>query len=116
MPSLFSFSFSRLSQPLESTSAKKGFHLADGNTVQLPQPLGLLASLVDQDGVDVVLVDLDEHIEREPGYLDNLLDHLREQCRLPVLFNDSSAAAPNVTIGDLGKKLTIKLTSMMSRG
>jgi len=75
-----------------------------------------LLDRVDQESVDVVLVDLDEHIEREPGYLDNLLDHLREQCRLPVLFNDSSAAAPNVTIGDLGKKLTIKLTSMMSRG
>jgi len=75
-----------------------------------------LLDRVDQDGVDVVLVDLDEHIEREPGYLDNLLDHLREQCRLPVLFNDSSAAAPNVTIGDLGKKLTIKLTSLMGRG
>jgi type II secretory pathway predicted ATPase ExeA/CheY-like chemotaxis protein len=75
-----------------------------------------LLDTVDQESVDVVLVDLDEHIERESGYLDNLLDHLREQCRLPVLFNDSSAAATNVTIGDLGKKLTIKLTSLMGRG
>jgi type II secretory pathway predicted ATPase ExeA len=71
---------------------------------------------VDQESVDVVLVDLDEHIEREPGHLDSLLDHLRDQCRLPVLFNDSSAATPNVTIGDLGKKLSIKLTSLMGRG
>ena len=74
-----------------------------------------IPSQVDQEGADVVLVDLDEHIERKPGFLENLLDQLHDQCRVPVLFNDSSATGSDTAAGDLGKKLTLKLTSLMGR-
>jgi type II secretory pathway predicted ATPase ExeA len=74
-----------------------------------------LPSQVGQEDADVVLMDLDEHIERKPGFLENLLDQLHDHCRVPVLFNDSSATGSDTTAGDLGKKLSLKLTSLMGR-
>lgn len=67
------------------------------------------------DKVDVMLVDLDENIQNTPDYLPELLDRLQNECRIPILFNDSSMVAKKLSTIDFGKKLTLKLTSLVSR-
>ena len=74
-----------------------------------------LADQADAEKADVILVDLDENVERESGYLENMLDHLQNQSRVPVLFNDSSAVGSGKAVSDLGKKLTLKLASLVGR-
>jgi type II secretory pathway predicted ATPase ExeA len=62
--------------------------------------------------VDVLLMDLDESAHRSHD-LDRLIDKV--QTRVPVLFNDSSSAGKGGAISDLGRKLTLKLTSLIGR-
>lgn len=64
--------------------------------------------------VDVLLMDLDETIDRKLHDLDQLVDELQNKFRIPVLFNDSSSAA-NSTVKDIGHKLNLKLTSLIGR-
>lgn len=70
---------------------------------------------VELENVDAVLVDLDENNQHTPDYLPELLDRLQNQCRMPILFNDSSMIAKKLSTIDFGKKLTLKLTSLVSR-
>ncbi len=80
-------------------------------------PIGVeLFKYVELDNVDVVLVDLDENIQQTPDYLPELLDKLQNQCRMPILFNDSSMVTKKLSTADFGKKLTLKLTSLVARG
>jgi putative secretion ATPase (PEP-CTERM system associated) len=70
---------------------------------------------LNRENVDVLLMDLDESAHRSRD-LDHLIDQVRSQCKIPVLFNDSSSAGKGGAISDLGRKLTLKLTSLISRG
>jgi predicted outer membrane repeat protein len=60
-------------------------------------------------------MDLDESADRSRD-LDCLIEQVRSQCKIPVLFNDSSSAGSGGAISDLGRKLTLKLTSLIGRG
>jgi general secretion pathway protein A len=75
-----------------------------------------LVSQVRGGSVEVLLMDLDESIARRPYDLERLIDRVREECRIPVLFNDSSSAGVSGAISDIGRKLTLKLTSLIGRG
>jgi general secretion pathway protein A len=75
-----------------------------------------LVSQVRGENVEVLLMDLDEGIARRPYDLERLIDRVREECRIPVLFNDSSSAGVSGVISDIGRKLTLKLTSLIGRG
>ena len=75
-----------------------------------------LIEQLDRENVDVLLVDLDEGVSRRPYDLDRLIDQVQSKCKIPVLFNDSSAAGAGGAISDLGRKLTLKLTSLIGRG
>lgn len=79
-------------------------------------PIGeeIIAQL-NREHVDVLLMDLDESAHRSRD-LDRLIDHVQSQCGVPVLFNDSSSAGTGGAITDLGRKLTLKLTSLIGRG
>jgi general secretion pathway protein A len=66
--------------------------------------------------VEVVLMDLDEGITRRPYDLERLIDRIRDEFRIPVLFNDSSSAGVAGAISDIGRKLTLKLTSLIGSG
>lgn len=68
-----------------------------------------------REQVDVLLIDLDERAPRSRD-LDELINRIRDQCRIPVLFNDSSPAGSDGAISDLGHRLTLKLTSLIGRG
>jgi putative secretion ATPase (PEP-CTERM system associated) len=68
-----------------------------------------------REQADVLLIDLDESAHRSHD-LDRLIDQIQSQCRIPVLFNDSSPASTGGAISDLGRKLTLKLTSLIGRG
>ncbi len=70
---------------------------------------------IDQQNVDAVLVDLDESTGRSPGYLEDLVDRIQHQCKIPVLFNDSSSSVTKPAKDDLGKKLSLKLTALIGR-
>ena len=70
---------------------------------------------LNRENVDVLLVDLDEGAHRSRD-LDRLIDEVQSKCKIPVLFNDSSSAGTGGTISDLGRKLTLKLTSLIGRG
>ena len=79
-------------------------------------PIG--ADIVEQlnrENADVLLVDLDEDSHRS-GDLDRLIDQVQSQCRIPILFNDGSSVGAGGAISDIGRKLTLKLTSLMGRG
>ena len=65
--------------------------------------------------VDVLLMDLDEGVRRSYD-LDRLIDQVQSKCKIPVLFNDSSSAGSGGANTDLGRKLTLKLTSLIGRG
>jgi hypothetical protein len=65
--------------------------------------------------VDVLLMDLGESSHRSDD-LDRLIEQVQGQCRVPVLFNDSSSGDAGNAISDLGRKLTLKLTSLIGRG
>ena len=69
-----------------------------------------------RENVDVLLMDLDEGIVHRPYDLDRLIDQVQSKCKIPVLFNDSSSASTGGAITDLGRKLTLKLTSLIGRG
>jgi hypothetical protein len=60
-------------------------------------------------------MDLDEGAHRSYD-LDRLIEKVQTQCRVPVLFNDNSSAGNANAILDLGRKLTLKLTSLIGRG
>jgi len=75
-----------------------------------------LVSHLSGENVEVLLMDLDEGIARRPYDLERLIDRVREECRIPVLFNDSSSAGVSGAISDIGRKLTLKLTSLIGRG
>jgi type II secretory pathway predicted ATPase ExeA len=79
-------------------------------------PIGgeILAKL-SREPVDVLLVDLDETAHRSHE-LNHLIDEVRSQYRIPVLFNDGSSDGTGGGIADLGRKLTLKLTSLIGRG
>jgi response regulator RpfG family c-di-GMP phosphodiesterase len=49
---------------------------------------------VNQANVDAVLVDLEAGTDYSPGYLEGLADRIQQQCKVPVLFNDSSFSLP----------------------
>ncbi|MBI3441427.1 MAG: hypothetical protein HY052_06460 [Proteobacteria bacterium] len=66
--------------------------------------------------IDVILVDLEENLHHQPDCLPGFLDRLYSQCRVPILFNDSSMATKKLSTTDFGKKLTLKLTSLAARG
>ena len=68
-----------------------------------------------RENVDVLLMDLDEGIVHRPYDLDRLIDQVQSKCKIPVLFNDSSSASTGGAITDLGRKLTLKLTSLIGR-
>lgn len=70
---------------------------------------------LNRENVDVLLMDLDEGAHRSHD-LDRLIDQIQSQCRIPVLFNDSSSAGTGGALSDLGRKLTLKLTSLIGRG
>jgi thymidine kinase len=70
---------------------------------------------LNQEPVDILLVDLDEGAHRSHD-LDSLIDEIQNQCRIPVLFNDGSPDGVGGTITDIGRKLTLKLTSLIGRG
>jgi CheY-like chemotaxis protein len=70
---------------------------------------------IGQEQVDVLLMDLDEGAHRSYD-LDRLIEKVQTQCRVPVLFNDNSSAGNANAILDLGRKLTLKLTSLIGRG
>jgi predicted outer membrane repeat protein len=79
-------------------------------------PIGVeIVAKLSREPVDVLLVDLDEGAHHSPD-LDRLIDQVRSQCKIPVLFNDSSSAGTGGAISDLGRKLTLKLTSLIGRG
>jgi hypothetical protein len=73
---------------------------------------------LDQNQADVLLVDLDDSFERDQETIDSMLDYLMEECRLPVLFNDSSAdrISPAEIPDEFGKKLSLKLTTLIEHG
>ncbi|BAV33925.1 general secretion pathway protein [Sulfuricaulis limicola] len=73
-----------------------------------------LVEQLNREQVDVLLMDLDEGAERSRD-LDRLIEQVRNQCKIPVLFNDSSSAGSGGAISDLGRKLTLKLTSLIGR-
>jgi len=75
-----------------------------------------LIEQLDRENVDVLLMDLDEGVTRRPFDLDRLIDQVQSKCKIPVLFNDSSSAGAGGAISDLGRKLTLKLTSLIGRG
>lgn len=75
---------------------------------------GIIAQL-NREHVDVLLMDLDEGAHRSHD-LDRLIDQVQSQCRIPILFNDSSSVGTGGAISDLGRKLTLKLTSLIGRG
>lgn len=70
---------------------------------------------LNRENVDVLLMDLDEGAHRSHD-LDRLIDQVRSKCKIPVLFNDSSSAGTGGAISDLGRRLTLKLTSLIGRG
>jgi predicted outer membrane repeat protein len=70
---------------------------------------------LNRENADVLLMDLDEGAQRSYD-LDRLIDQVQSQCRIPVLFNDSSSTGTGGAISDLGRKLTLKLTSLIGRG
>jgi DNA-binding NarL/FixJ family response regulator len=70
---------------------------------------------LNREQADVLLMDLDEGVHRSQD-LDRLIERVQSQCKIPVLFNDSSPANTGGTIADLGRKLTLKLTSLIGRG
>lgn len=73
-----------------------------------------LFNQIGQNNIDAVLVDLNVESGQDLFNLANLLDRLQRECRLPVLFNDSSASMSDATVKDLGRKLYSKLTSLTS--
>jgi type II secretory pathway predicted ATPase ExeA len=73
-----------------------------------------LVEQLNQEQVDVLLMDLDESAHRLHD-LDHLIDQVRNQCKIPVLFNDSSSVGTGSAISDLSRKLTLKLTSLIGR-
>lgn len=76
---------------------------------------GEIVAKLSREPVDVLLVDLDEsaHCSHE---LDRLIDEVRNQHKIPVLFNDGSSDGTGGGISDLGRRLTLKLTSLIGRG
>lgn len=65
----------------------------------------------DFNNADILFVDLNENIDQELQQL----DHLLEQCNLPVLYSDSTDTRLGLadTSGNFGKRLTLKLTSLV---
>ena len=70
---------------------------------------------LNHENADVLLMDLDDGAHRSHN-LDRLIEQIQSQCRIPVLFNDSSSVGTGGAISDLGRKLTLKLTSLIGRG
>jgi type II secretory pathway predicted ATPase ExeA len=70
---------------------------------------------LEHESVDVLLVDMDEGSVHQPYELDRLIDQVQSKCKIPVLFNDSSAAGAGGSLVDLGRKLSLKLSSLASR-
>ena len=70
---------------------------------------------LNREDVDVLLVDLNEDVAHQAYDLDRLIDEVQSRCRIPVLFNDSSSAGASSATSDLGRKLTLKLTSLVGR-
>jgi len=65
----------------------------------------------DFNNADILFVDLNENIDQ----VLQQLDHLLEQCHLPVLYSDSSDTRLGLAdaTGKFGKKLTLKLASLV---
>ncbi|MFP5504801.1 MAG: ExeA family protein [Gammaproteobacteria bacterium] len=66
---------------------------------------------IDPDGIDILLVDLDDNAEDRVGDLCDML----AQWNLPVLFNDAQVTEASLRGGDpqFGPKLTSKLVSLL---
>jgi len=75
-----------------------------------------LVTQISQANVEVLLIDLDENNNRQSHELDQLIDGVRNECRIPILFNDGSSVGVGGAISDLGRKLTLKLSSLIGRG
>ena len=87
-----------------------------GMKVVATLPMGEdLAGQLDREGVDVLLVDLDKGLASRAYDLDRLIEDVQIKCHIPVLFNDSSSTNAGSGISDLGRKLTLKLTSLIGR-
>jgi chemosensory pili system protein ChpB (putative protein-glutamate methylesterase) len=73
-------------------------------------PDDILLSLTGQDAPDVLLLDIDDEITEDQGFLERLL----EQCNLPVLFNDSTSSRVNAAAlsSDWGRTLAQKLRAL----
>jgi len=87
--------------------------------LQVMAAVPISEALIEQLGrenVDVLLMDLDEGVTRRPYDLDRLIDQVQSKCKIPVLFNDSSSTDSGGAISDLGRKLSLKLTSLIGRG
>jgi general secretion pathway protein A len=65
----------------------------------------------DFNNADILFVDLNENIDQVLQQLDQLL----EECRLPVLYSDSSDTRLGLAdaTGNFGKRLTLKLASLV---
>jgi putative secretion ATPase (PEP-CTERM system associated) len=74
-----------------------------------------LVDRLNRENVDVLLMDLDEGAHRSRD-LDRLIEQVQSHCRIPVLFNESSSAGNGGVISDLGRKLSLKLTTLIGRG
>jgi type II secretory pathway predicted ATPase ExeA len=70
---------------------------------------------LNREYADVLLMDLDETSYRTHD-LDRLIEQVQSKCGIPVLFNDSSTSAAKDVMSDIGRKLTLKLTSITGRG
>jgi DNA-binding NarL/FixJ family response regulator len=87
-----------------------------GLKVVVAAPIGEgIIEQIGRENVDVLLMDLDESVKRSYD-LDRLIEKIQTQCRVPVLFNDSASVANGGALSDLGRKLTLKLTSLIGRG
>lgn len=75
-----------------------------------------LVSQLSRQETDVLLLDLDEGLDYGVNTLDQLVEEIQDKCRIPVLFNDSSSAGTSNTVKDIGRKLSLKLTSLIGRG
>lgn len=75
-----------------------------------------LVEQVHGKNAEVLLIDLDEAITCRSYDLERIVDRIRGDCRIPVLFNDGTSAGVGGAISDIGSNLTLKLTSIVGRG
>lgn len=105
---------------IASNSERQRNHLKamleqSGLKVVAAVPIGdEMVERLNREQADVLLIDLDEGAHSSHD-LNQLIDRIQNQCRIPVLFNDSSSTGTGSAFSDLGRKLTLKLTSLIGR-